>query len=228
MPAVDWMVFSTPFCKNTDRRGGFNPGRRRAVRALLGVGAAGWAGGALPALVDKASGVVVNLQRTAEGLWLSARWPMELPPHLEDALHKGVPLHFVWHAELQRKRWYWSDERVSQLSRRVRLVFQPLTRRWRLSVLSGTDLAAGSALHQSVDTLEEALAIVSRVSDWRVADASVLEPDEKYRLQLRFQLDAGLLPRLFQLGGLGASEGATSFQQWLAVPDTLSPVPQEP
>ena len=139
---------------------------------------------------------------------------------MDDALHKGVPLHFVWQAEVLRPRWYWADQKVVSLSRVVRLAYQPLTRRWRLSGSSGLPGDAGvvNALHQNVDTLQEALAIVTRVSGWKVADGSVLAPDTAYRVQLRFRLDGGLLPRTFQIGVPGRDERAVDVFQVLNVP----------
>jgi hypothetical protein len=56
------------------------------------------------------------------------------------------------------------------------------------------------ALHQNFETLSEALAVVSRVSRWKVADAQALETDASYYLEFRFKLDMALLPRPFQLG----------------------------
>ncbi len=162
----------------------------------------------------------LEVERAIDGLYLSARLPFSLPEGMDDALHKGVPLHFVWQAEVLRPRWYWADQKIANLSRVIRLAYQPLTRRWRLSVSSGLPGDAGvvNALHQNVDTLQEALAIVTRVSGWKVADGSVLAPDTAYRVQLRFRLDAGLLPRTFQIGVPGRDDWRLDFLQVLNVP----------
>lgn len=162
----------------------------------------------------------VEVERVTDGVYLTARLPFSLPEGMDEALHKGVPLHFVWQAEVLRPRWYWSDQKINSANRVVRLAYQPLTRRWRLSVSSGLPGDAGvvNALHQNVDTLQEALAIVTRVSNWKVAEGAALASDTAYRVQLRFRLDAGLLPRTFQIGVPGRDDWRVDFLQVLNVP----------
>lgn len=168
---------------------------------------------------------LVTLERTSDALQMSARLPLELTPAQEDVLYKGVPLHFVWQADVMRSRWYWWDERVASLTRVVRLVYQPLTRRWRVGVDSGPPGENGglSPLHQNLDNLTDALATVSRVSSWRLVDAGKLPPGYNYRVEFRFYLDAGMLPRPFQIGLRGQNDWGQSFEQVLPVPAQASP-----
>ena len=56
------------------------------------------------------------------------------------------------------------------------------------------------ALHLNFDTLPEAVASVGRLARWKVADASQLDDDTRYKLDFRFRLDLSLLPRPFQIG----------------------------
>ncbi len=159
-----------------------------------------------------------RLDRDAEGVYLTARVPLQLPTSLTDALQRGVPLHFVWHSELWRPRWYWTDRRLAQASRTVRLVFQPLTGRWRLSVHDEAPPDDGqAALQRSFDTLEEALALVRSVQRWRVAPAHVLTGDE--RLSAEFRIDTGRLPRPLQwLPGQGGADALPVWRTVLRVP----------
>ena len=76
----------------------------------------------------------LRVERADDGIYLSASLKLEIAPSVEDALSKGIPLIFVAEAEIYRERWYWTDKRVAQASRVMRLAFQPLTRRWRLSL----------------------------------------------------------------------------------------------
>ena len=48
--------------------------------------------------------------------------------------------------------------------------------------------------------MSEALASVGRVARWKIADADLLDSDERYRIDYRFRLDLSLLPRPFQIG----------------------------
>lgn len=150
----------------------------------------------------------MDLSRSGDGVELAANVKFQLPPAVQDALYKGLPVIFVEEAEIYRERWYWLDKRVGGAQRHMRLVFQPLSRRWRLSVgtgpSSGSD--AGVALAQTFDTLDEALGVIRRVSSWRIADFAELETGSRHRLDLRFRLDIGQLPRPLQIGALGESD----------------------
>lgn len=162
----------------------------------------------------------LTVTRTADGLYLSARLPLELPAGLQDVLYKGVPLHFVWQADLLRSRWYWWDETLASHKRVVRLAYQPLTRRWRLSVDNGAadELPGLNALHQTVDSLDEALALVARVSSWRLTEGVRLQSRETYRLDFVFYLDSTRLPRPLQIGPGNGSGLSFRFEQQLTVP----------
>lgn len=148
------------------------------------------------------------LERGSEELSVSAQLEFELSPTVEEALLKGIPMVFVAETELLRERWYWYDKSVAISTRQFRLAFQPLTRRWRLNISSGTANATGQglALNQSFDTLQQALATIKRISRWRVAGANELDAAVRYRFEFRFRLDLGLLPRPFQIGAIGQSE----------------------
>jgi len=143
----------------------------------------------------------VELMRDAEGLRLSARLAPALPADLESVLVRGVPVHFVWQVEVRRPRWYWSAEYLGSLQRVVRLAYQPLTRRWRVSVSSGpiSEAAPGTALHQNLDSFAEALAAATSVSRWQILTADELPKGSALRVEFEFRLDDGLLPRPFLL-----------------------------
>lgn len=183
----------------------------------------------LPAQAYEPEIVQMNLQRTQEAVYLSARLKLEPSAAVEDALMKGVPLYFAWQADVVRQRWYWTDQRVSTAQRTLRLAYQPLTRRWRLSLATDASGASGAglqyALHQNFDSLSQALAGIGRVSRWKVADAARLQADEKYRLEWRFRLDLSLLPRPFQIGMSNQPEWDIAVQKVLRVPTQAEPEP---
>jgi hypothetical protein len=160
----------------------------------------------MSARADTAEVAQLRLERTDEGVLLSASVHFELPPAVEDALLKGIPMFFVADASLLRDRWYWYDKHVAGGSRHMRLSYQPLTRRWRLQVSSAPIGNSGLALGQSFDTQEEAMAAVRNVSRWKIADLSDLEPEAKYSVDFRFRLDISQLPRPFQIGAVGQSD----------------------
>src|SRR5574343_517342 len=103
----------------------------------------------------------LRVERQDGALVLTASLKLELGPAVEDALLKGVSVHFVAEAELMRDRWYWYDQKVAQVSRHYRLAYQPLTRQWRLQVASEPIAAgvAGSSLAQTFASLLGALEV---------------------------------------------------------------------
>jgi len=150
----------------------------------------------------------LRLERQEQGLLLHALLKLELGPAVEDALAKGVAVHFVAEAELVRERWYWYDRKVAQVSRFMRLSYQPLTRRWRLLVSSQPigNTGLGVSLGQSFDSATEALSALGRIHRWKVAELSQVDVDGKHRVDFSFRLDLTQLPRPLQLGILGESD----------------------
>lgn len=149
-----------------------------------------------------------RLERTDSGLFLSASLRLELAPVIEDALLKGIPMHFVAEAELLRDRWYWYDRKVASAARHMRLSYQPLTRRWRLSSSPepmGTS-GQGVSFTQHFDSLQEALAPVRRISRWKIAESAEIDPDARHNVDFRFRLDVSQLPRPFQIGAAGQAD----------------------
>jgi hypothetical protein len=64
----------------------------------------------------------------------------------------------------------------------------------------------GLALNQSFDTLSQVMTAIKRVSRWKIAEASDLDANQKYKVDFRFRLDLNQLPRPFQIGALGQSD----------------------
>ena len=177
-----------------------------------------------------------SVERAEDGIYLSAVVRFELPAVVEDALLKGIPMFFVAEADIYMNRWYWADKRVASATRTIRLAYQPLTRRWRVNIVSGLiNNSAGlrATLNQNYDTLPEALSALQRLSRWRIADNSEVEADVAHKLEFSFNLDLSQLPRPFQIGVAGQKDWTISAQQnerlqlGVARPKTVSPVVKE-
>jgi Domain of unknown function (DUF4390) len=155
----------------------------------------------------------LKFERSAESLALTAVLKFDLPMAVEDALLKGIPVIFVAEADVYRERWYWADKKIGKTERHMRLVYQPLTRRWRLMVGAGAiaNNGIGVALNQSFDSLDDALNSIRRFSGWRIVDIAELEAGSKHRVEFRFRLDASQLPRPLQIGTLGQSDWSLSI-----------------
>jgi len=123
---------------------------------------------------------------------------IQLSRAVEEALGRGVPVHFVARADVYRSRWYWRDERVTRASRSWRVAWQPLTGGWRVGMAGG--------LNQTYGSLEEALVAVTRSTQWRLVDLAQLDPDGRHYVEFSFRLDDSQLPGPMQIG-LGGSAG---------------------
>lgn len=183
---------------------------RRLLACALSVVAAFAAPAALSAEVTQ-----LRMERTDESVYLSATVKFDLPPVVEDALLKGIPMFFVAEADIYRDRWYWYDKRVTTATRTMRLAFQPLTRRWRLNVLAGAISVTGlrTSLSQNYDSLPEAMASIQRISRWRIVDVAEIDADARHTIEFRFRLDLSQLPRPFQIGVAGQRDWTINVQE---------------
>jgi hypothetical protein len=164
--------------------------------------------GAMARAQTQAEVTLLRAERSVNEVFVSANVNFDLPPVVEEALLKGIPMFFLLEAELYQDRWYWYDKRIASAQRQVRLAYQPLTRRWRVNPTAGAggDNTQGLSLNQSFDTLADALTAVRQVSQWKVADLAETDLTAKIKLQFRFRLDLSQLPRPFQIGAIGQSE----------------------
>ena len=169
-----------------------------------------------PAQSGKSASVSqLKLEQADDGVYLNAQVQFELPNLVEEVLEKGIAIYFVAEAELYRERWYWTDQKVAQATRHMRLAYQPLTRRWRLNVspVPITNSGFGVSLNQNFDTLSEALEGVRRVARLRLGDISEIGDDGPHRVTFRFRLDTSQLPRPFQIGVVGQADWNISVER---------------
>ncbi len=189
------MVFTIVFSKSVIER------LRRCVLLLV----------FLPALAWTAEIEVIDpqLRLSDEGYVLSVDFRFDLNTRLEEAVSRGVVLYFVADFELTRDRWYWLDEQLASRSQTYRLSYHALTRQYRLTT---------GGLHQSFETLGEALRVLRRIRNWLVidGDSKSLVSGEVYQAAVRFRLDLNQLPRPFQISALGNKDWtlATDWKRW--------------
>lgn len=197
---VNTMGFITHFCKNAWFESWIRTGVALGVCWLFLSNA--WGQTAVLELAQ------LRAVRQDNALVLDAQLKLELGPVVEDALVKGLAVHFVAEAELMRDRWYWFDRKMGMVTRYYRLAFQPLTRRWRLNVstdpISGASLAG--SISQNFETLQDALGVIRRQSQWKVADIHDLQTEARQYVLYRFKLDVSQLPRPFQIAAGNQAE----------------------
>lgn len=163
----------------------------------------------------QAQGIKVKqaeLEKVESAWLLNANFGIELPPGIENALKKGVTLHFLAQFELTRSRWYWFDEKVVSVQRQVRLSHQPLINQYRIN-------AGGLALN--ANSLVEALRIAGTIGGWSVIEANAIDVDKQYEAALRMTLDLGKLPKPFQVDALNSRDWSLSGE-WMRFPFNAS------
>jgi hypothetical protein len=179
-------------------------------RQLLGLGAAVLVGAGVQqvaaARADAVELMVLQVQRADGALLLEFDTRGTLPRAVEDALQRGVPIYFAAQATVWRSRWYWRDERVARVSRTWRVAYQPLTTSWRVGL---------GGLNQHYPTLAEAMAGVTRSTQWRVADLAQIDADSRHYLDFSWRLDTSQLPSPMVIGLAGGSEFALGVERTL-------------
>jgi hypothetical protein len=209
---------SSTHCSRSSRNG-----RRRlawlAAWAIL-VGILAWLPGLAAADPHAAAVTQMRLEQADDGIYLTTQVQFELPPAIEEVLDKGIAIYFVAEAEIYRERWYWTDLKVAQAARHMRLAYQPLSRRWRLNVspVPITNAGFGVSLNQNFDTLADALEGVRRVGRMRLGDAAEIGDEATHPVTFRFRLDTSQLPRPFQIGAVGQSDWNISIEKSARLP----------
>jgi Domain of unknown function (DUF4390) len=154
----------------------------------------------------------VRINKDESGWLFSAQLQFSLSAAVLDALDKGVPIHFLAEAEVMRDRWYWYDKKVLGKQRAYRLVYQPLMRRWRLSIAQDGANSTANNLVQNFETLEDALRSIGSIGRWKIAELDDVKADADHYVNLRFKLDTTQLPRPFQIGALTQSDWDLSIK----------------
>jgi Domain of unknown function (DUF4390) len=148
--------------------------------------------GAQPS-VSVTSAVLEERDDPEPGSYLNAQFELEPSPAIDDAVRRGIPMYFAIDFELVRTRWYWFNKPLASATLEYRLSYSPLTRQFRLS---------RGALAQPFETLNEALATIRVVRDWRVAGPGLAESPEHLLARVRLRLDTTMLPKPFQVDTL--------------------------
>lgn len=149
-------------------------------------------------------------------LFINADIEFELSDDLRQAALKGVPLHFTADVEINRARWWWFDKTEIKESQTWRVVYNALTRQWRVG--SGDLLWPESSL-------QEALYAMQHIRHWAVAYAIDLDPHKTYEGRLRLRLDTSLLTRPLQVDALNGRSWslATPWKNFSFSVDALQP-----
>jgi len=147
---------------------------------------------------DSDGPVVQRIEPVLADGWLHIDADVHLPvtDELRRYAERGVTLYFTADLEIVRPRSWWFDTEVVNTQQTWRVVYNALTRQWRIA--SG-DLSLPQA------SLDDALSVLRRIRGWAVVPVSQLDTDETYQGQLRVRLDTSLLARPFRVDALNSS-----------------------
>ena len=181
--------------------------RLAGLAAALGIGATLGSGDARADIIGVKS---AEVRADEDEYVLNAEFDLTLNATLEEALHRGVPLYFIFEFEIARPRWYWFDEKVVTTTTQYRIAWNALTRQYRVS--SGLFV-------QTLYSLEEVQRFLSRVTSRPVAKRDELTKGSRYEAAVRLRLDVTQLPKPFQVDALASREWSlqSDWYRWTFV-----------
>lgn len=129
-------------------------------------------------------------------LYIDADIELNLTSELYSAVSRGIPLYFSLDLEIVAHRWWWLDKMIVKKQRTWRIIYNALTRQWRVSA---GELSVPEA------SLEDALARIRQIRGWPVASLDGLDTETEYQGRVRLRLDTSRLARPFQIDALNSS-----------------------
>ncbi|HUH87297.1 MAG TPA: DUF4390 domain-containing protein [Pusillimonas sp.] len=129
-------------------------------------------------------------------LYIDADVEFDVSAELRTAAQKGVPVYFAADLKITTPRWWWFDRNVVDQEMGWRIVYNALTRQWRVG---------SGELSIPVSSFDDALSFVRNIRGWAVADIDELDIDEQYHGRIRVRLDTSRLPRPFQIDAYNSS-----------------------
>ena len=147
-----------------------------------------------------------ELQLQDENYSLSADVAIDFDDEIEEAINKGVPLDFLIEFQIVKPRKYWFDDEIITASKNITLSYHALTKQYLVN----------SGDHQkSFETLSEAKQELAELSDWKVAEKSLLEKNENYNAALLIRLDQTKLPKAIQVDAIASEKWNLSSQKFV-------------
>lgn len=164
-----------------------------------------------------------EIRATEQGYELDAQIELPLNRTLEEALLKGINLHFLAELEITKPRgWWWFDEGILEASRKMRIYYHLLLRRYVIEIGYVTKTAG---------TLEEALQLLGTLEGWQILERGALKNGRRYDARLRVRLDTAQLPKPLHIGAVSGDRWdlSTPWHEWsFKAPVADKPMPLVP
>ena len=155
-----------------------------------------------------ASSIIINqaeLQPLDNFYALNADVDIDFDDAIEEAVNKGVALHFLIEFQVVKPWKYWFDDEIVTTSNSVSLSYHALSRQYLVN----------HGMHQkSFETLYEAKDALLEISNWKVLDKSLIEKGEIYNAALLIRLDQSKLPKAIQVDAIGSDKWNLTSQKY--------------
>ena len=154
-----------------------------------------------------------DLQLVDDFYQLNAELNIDFDAEIEEAINKGVPLHFLIEFQVVSPRKYWFDDEIITTTSRVALSYHALTKQYLVN----------RATHQkSFETLDEAIDELLQIVDLKVFEKILVEKEGVYKAALLMRLDQSKLPKAIQVDTIASEQWNLSSQkyEWPFKPST--------
>jgi hypothetical protein len=136
---------------------------------------------------------------------LDADVEISFDKEIEEAINKGVPLNFLLEFQIVSPRKYWFDDEIVTTSQNVTLSYHALSKQYLVN----------RAGHQNAfESLSEAKQELMEISDWKVAEKSLLDKKEVYNAALLIRLDQSKLPKAIQVDTISTEKWNLTSQKF--------------
>ncbi len=146
-----------------------------------------------------------ELQAVEDFYSLNADIDIVFDTEIEEAINKGVPLHFLIEFQVVSPRKYWFDDEIMTTTSNVSLSYHALSRQY---------LVNRDTHQKSFETLSEAREELSQLSDWKVLEKSLVEKGEVYKAALLMRLDQTKLPKAIQVDAIATEKWNLTSQKF--------------
>lgn len=147
----------------------------------------------------------------AENGWhISADFRFNLSKEVEEAVNKGVALHFLVEFVLMEPNKYWFDQEAASASLPIKLSYHALSRQYLVSF---------GSRQTGFSSLQEAMDEISKLRAWEIQEKNTLKKDAPYYAMLRMRLDQSKLPKPIQVSAIGSEQWDLISERYRWIPN---------
>lgn len=146
-----------------------------------------------------------DLQLVDDFYLLNAEISIDFDAEIEEAINKGVPLHFLIEFQVVSPRKYWFDDEIITTTNRVVLSYHALTKQY---------LVNRETHQKSFETLDEAVDELLQLTDLKVFEKVLIEKDANYKAALLMRLDQAKLPKAIQVDAIASEKWNITSQKY--------------